>query len=156
MFSRCLYCLSTKPPIWQHRVGFCLSLHLSLPGSPPPYCTCRSPFSPDTFHMIIPLYSSYKGFVHLLRLIQHLTCPNSTIPGKPNCSVMSSGHLPWLHRLELLSPPSPLRMLTSTGQVVCSLFGIPTCRPSHQNSSRWSDVWQERIHIFASLFFWEF
>lgn len=86
IFSGCPYFLSTYPSVWHHRELGSISLcTFSLPGSLPPSCTHRSPFSLDTFHLIILPHSSCWGFVHLLRLIQDLTCPNSTMPGKPNC-----------------------------------------------------------------------
>lgn len=110
IFSRRLYFLSTKPPIWHHKEwGFDLSLHLQSSRQSPSLCTCRPPFSLDIFRMIIPLHSSYWGFVHLLRLIQDLTCPNSTIPGKPNCR-WTSGCWSWFAQSWITVTPTSSRV----------------------------------------------
>lgn len=103
-FSRCPYFLSTQPSAWHHR-ELSLSLHLQSSRQPPPFFTGRCPFSLDTFHLLVLLHSSCWGFLHLLRLIQVLTCPNSTTPGKPDCRWTSGGRS-WLHRL------SPLPLLS--------------------------------------------
>lgn len=63
IFSRCPYFLSTHPSTWRHRELGSISLcTFSLPGSLPPFCTCRSPFSLDAFHLLILLHSSCWGF----------------------------------------------------------------------------------------------